>query len=71
MKVNKVIGEAIVCGPLADMDLLGLSSAGIQASTRQLLQHRNHLVTHRLSVEESVSALLVVDPRDAITVRRV
>lgn len=53
------------------MDLLGLSSAGIQASTRQLLQHGDHLVTHRLGVEESVSALLVVDPRDAVAVRRV
>lgn len=71
MKVSKVIGKTFACGSLEDMDLLGLSSAGIQASTRQLLQHGDHLVTHRLGVEESVSTLLVVDPRDAVAVRRV
>lgn len=47
---------------------LRLAGNGIQTSTGHNIQHGCHLVMHRLGVEQSVSALLVEDARNAVSV---
>jgi hypothetical protein len=49
-------------------DILGLSSAGIQAGTRHNLERGHHLIMHGLDIEQSITALLVEDSRDAVSV---
>lgn len=53
---------------IEEMNLLGLSSAGIQAGTRHNLEHGHHLIMHCLDVEQSITALLVEDSQDAVSV---